>query len=127
MIYNAEVSIPALILAYATGYVATRRSLPWGGAGLVEVMMTFALVWVGVPLAPALLGVVTYRAVQLLAAGDPGAGRAAGGAPDAPRLPPRREGVRPQLSDRPEGARCCFPHRAFWFAWRAAGALCRHL
>ena len=61
MIYNAEVSIPALILAYATGYVATRRSLPWGGAGLVEVMMTFALVWVGVPLAPALLGVVTYR------------------------------------------------------------------
>ena len=61
-IYNAEISTPALILAYATGYVATRRSLPWGGAGLVEVMMTFALVWVGVPLAPALLGVVTYRA-----------------------------------------------------------------
>jgi uncharacterized membrane protein YbhN (UPF0104 family) len=60
-IYNAEVSTPALILAYATGYVATRRSLPAGGAGLVEVMMTFALVWVGVPLAPALLGVVTYR------------------------------------------------------------------
>jgi len=61
-IYNAEVSTPALILAYATGYVATRRSLPAGGAGLVEVMMTFALVWVGVPLAPALLGVITYRA-----------------------------------------------------------------
>jgi uncharacterized membrane protein YbhN (UPF0104 family) len=60
-IYNAEVSTPALILAYATGYVATRRSLPAGGAGLVEVLMTFALVWVGVPLAPALLGVVTYR------------------------------------------------------------------
>jgi uncharacterized membrane protein YbhN (UPF0104 family) len=60
-IYNAELSTPALILAYATGYVATRRSLPAGGAGLVEVMMTFALVWVGVPLAPALLGVVTYR------------------------------------------------------------------
>jgi uncharacterized membrane protein YbhN (UPF0104 family) len=61
-IYNAEISTPALILAYATGYVATRRSLPAGGAGLVEVMMTFALVWVGLPLAPALLGVVTYRA-----------------------------------------------------------------
>src|SRR5262245_32553923 len=61
-IYNAEVSTPALILAYATGYVATRRSLPLGGAGFVEVMMTFALVWVGVPLAPALLGVITYRA-----------------------------------------------------------------
>ena len=60
-IYNAEISTPALILAYATGYIATRRSLPAGGAGLVEVMMTFALVWVGVPIAPALLGVVTYR------------------------------------------------------------------
>ena len=61
MIFNAQVSVPALILAYATGYVATRRSLPAGGAGLVEVLMTFALVWVGVPFAPALLGVVTYR------------------------------------------------------------------
>ncbi len=61
-IYNAELSTPALILAYATGYVLTRRSLPAGGAGVVEVLMTFALVWVGLPLAPALLGVVTYRA-----------------------------------------------------------------
>jgi uncharacterized membrane protein YbhN (UPF0104 family) len=60
-IYNAELSTPALVLAYATGYVLTRRSLPAGGAGVVEVLMTFALVWVGVPLAPALLGVVTYR------------------------------------------------------------------
>jgi uncharacterized membrane protein YbhN (UPF0104 family) len=60
-IFNAEISTPALVLAYATGYVLTRRSLPAGGAGLVEVMMTFALVWVGVALAPALLGVVTYR------------------------------------------------------------------
>ena len=60
-IYNAELSTPALILAYATGYVLTRRSLPVGGVGVVEVLMTFALVWVGVGLAPALLGVVTYR------------------------------------------------------------------
>jgi uncharacterized membrane protein YbhN (UPF0104 family) len=60
-IYNAELSTPALVLAYATGYVLTRRSLPVGGVGVVEVLMTFALVWVGVGLAPALLGVVTYR------------------------------------------------------------------
>jgi uncharacterized membrane protein YbhN (UPF0104 family) len=60
-IYHAELSTPALVVAYATGYVVTRRSLPAGGAGLVEVLMTFALVWVGVDLAPALLGVVTYR------------------------------------------------------------------
>jgi uncharacterized membrane protein YbhN (UPF0104 family) len=60
-VFDADVSTPALILAYATGYVCTRRSLPGGGAGLVEVLMTFALVWVGVPLAPALLGVLVYR------------------------------------------------------------------
>src|SRR5438094_9784454 len=59
--FNTKVSTPALILAYATGYVVTRRSLPAGGAGIVEVLMTFALVWVGLPLAPALLGVCVYR------------------------------------------------------------------
>ncbi|HZR91863.1 MAG TPA: YbhN family protein [Gaiellaceae bacterium] len=59
--YSVEVSAPALVLAYATGYVASRRSLPAGGAGVVEVLMTFALVWVGVPLAPALVGVLVYR------------------------------------------------------------------
>ena len=60
-IFSAQVAIPALIVAYATGYVLTRRSLPLGGAGLVEVLMTFALVWVGVPIAPAALGVIVYR------------------------------------------------------------------
>jgi uncharacterized membrane protein YbhN (UPF0104 family) len=60
-IFSAHLSVPALILAYATGYVLTRRSLPLGGAGIVEVLMTFALVWVGVPLTSAALGVVVYR------------------------------------------------------------------
>ena len=59
---NPRLSVPALILAYATGYVLTRRSLPGGGAGIVEFLMTFALVWVGMPLAPALMGVLMYRA-----------------------------------------------------------------
>jgi uncharacterized membrane protein YbhN (UPF0104 family) len=61
-VFEVSVSTPALILAYATGYVLTRRSLPAGGAGVVEVLMTFALVWVGMPLAPALMGVLMYRA-----------------------------------------------------------------
>jgi len=61
-LFHARMSIPALVVAYATGYVLTRRSLPAGGAGVVEVLLTFALVWVGMPLAPALLGVVVYRA-----------------------------------------------------------------
>jgi uncharacterized membrane protein YbhN (UPF0104 family) len=60
-VFHAELSLPALILAYATGYVATRRSLPAGGAGIVEVLMTFSLVWVGLGLAPALMGVLVYR------------------------------------------------------------------
>ena len=82
-IYNAELSTPALILAYATGYVLTRRSLPAGGAGIVEVLMTFALVWVGVPLAPALLGVVTYRLFNFWLPIIPALRRAARGAADA--------------------------------------------
>jgi uncharacterized membrane protein YbhN (UPF0104 family) len=57
--------LPALILAYATGYVLTRRSLPLGGAGIVEVALTFALHWVGVPLGRALVGVVIYRLFNL--------------------------------------------------------------
>jgi uncharacterized membrane protein YbhN (UPF0104 family) len=61
MLFSAQVAVPALIVAYATGYVLTRRSLPLGGAGVVEVLMTFALVWVGVPIASAALGVVVYR------------------------------------------------------------------
>jgi uncharacterized membrane protein YbhN (UPF0104 family) len=59
--FGASLSVPALIVGYATGYALTRRSLPAGGAGLVEVSMTFALTWVGLPFVPALLGVLVYR------------------------------------------------------------------
>jgi uncharacterized membrane protein YbhN (UPF0104 family) len=62
--FSIEISLPALVLAYATGSVASRRSLPAGGAGVVEVLMTFALVWVGVPLAPALAAVLLHRLVS---------------------------------------------------------------
>jgi uncharacterized membrane protein YbhN (UPF0104 family) len=49
------------ILAYATGYALTRRSSPFGGAGVTEALMTFALLWAGQPVIPALVAVVTYR------------------------------------------------------------------
>ncbi|MGB2876243.1 MAG: lysylphosphatidylglycerol synthase transmembrane domain-containing protein [Gaiellaceae bacterium] len=62
---NPRLSLPALILGYATGYVLTRRSLPAGGAGVVEVALTFALHWVGFPFVKALLGVVVYRLFNL--------------------------------------------------------------
>jgi uncharacterized membrane protein YbhN (UPF0104 family) len=62
--FSIDISLPALVLAYATGSVASRRSLPAGGAGVVEVLMTFALVWVGVSLAPALAAVLLHRLVS---------------------------------------------------------------
>jgi uncharacterized membrane protein YbhN (UPF0104 family) len=60
-----------VILAYATGYAATRRSLPLGGAGLTEVLMTYSLYWVRLPLAPALGAVVAYRLFNFLLAALP--------------------------------------------------------
>lgn len=61
-----------VIIAYSTGYAATRRSLPLGGAGITEVLMTYSLYWVRLPLAPALGAVVAYRAFNFLLAATPG-------------------------------------------------------
>jgi uncharacterized membrane protein YbhN (UPF0104 family) len=63
--FHVDVAIPALILAYATGYVVTRRALPAGGVGVAEVTLTLALYWLGVPFVPALLGVFSYRIFNL--------------------------------------------------------------
>jgi uncharacterized membrane protein YbhN (UPF0104 family) len=60
-----------VILAYATGYAATRRSLPLGGAGLTDVLMSYALYWVREPLAPSLGAVVAYRAFTFVLAAMP--------------------------------------------------------
>ncbi|MBV8394672.1 MAG: flippase-like domain-containing protein, partial [Actinobacteria bacterium] len=61
MAFGAPVRVPVLIVGFATGYVLTRRGLPFGGAGVAEVALTFALVWLHVPFAPALLAVFSYR------------------------------------------------------------------
>jgi uncharacterized membrane protein YbhN (UPF0104 family) len=55
-----------IVLAYATGYALTRRSMPLGGAGITEVLMTFALHWVGEPVVPALVAVVIYRVFNFM-------------------------------------------------------------
>ncbi|MFL5826189.1 MAG: YbhN family protein [Thermoleophilaceae bacterium] len=55
-----------LIIGYATGYAATRRSLPLAGAGVTEALMTYSLHWVGVPVAQALCAVVAYRVFNFL-------------------------------------------------------------
>ena len=64
-------SIAALIVGYSTGYALTRRSLPLSGAGAVEALLPFALSWVSVPLAEAVLAVVAYRAFNLWLAVGP--------------------------------------------------------
>jgi uncharacterized membrane protein YbhN (UPF0104 family) len=54
-----------VILAYATGYALTRRALPLAGAGAVEALLPFALLWTGVALATAVLAVFAYRVFNL--------------------------------------------------------------
>ncbi len=60
-IVNGRLSVAAIVLAYSGGYVLTRRALPAGGAGLVEIALTFALVGMGMNFVPALVGVIIYR------------------------------------------------------------------
>jgi uncharacterized membrane protein YbhN (UPF0104 family) len=64
--FGLDLDVGKLIIAYSTGYAATRRSLPLGGAGSTEVLMTFALYWVRQPLAPALAAVMAYRVFNFL-------------------------------------------------------------
>ena len=65
-VFGLELGPGKAVIAYATGYAATRRSLPLGGAGVTEVLMTYALYWVRQPLAPALAAVLIYRAFNFL-------------------------------------------------------------
>jgi uncharacterized membrane protein YbhN (UPF0104 family) len=69
--FGLSPGIGKVILAYSTGYAATRRSLPLGGAALTEVMMTYSLYWVRLPLAPSLAAVVAYRTFNFLLASLP--------------------------------------------------------
>jgi uncharacterized membrane protein YbhN (UPF0104 family) len=69
--FGLQLDLGKVILAYATGYAATRRSLPLAGAGVTEVLMSYALYWVREPLAPALAAVVMYRAFNFLLAAMP--------------------------------------------------------
>jgi uncharacterized membrane protein YbhN (UPF0104 family) len=58
-------SLPEIMVGFATGYALTRRTLPLGGAGVVEALLPFALNWVGIPLRNGLLAVVGYRLFNL--------------------------------------------------------------
>ena len=60
-LFGLHLGIPETVLAYAAGYAATRRTLPLGGAGATEALMSLALVWVGLSLAQAVPVVAAYR------------------------------------------------------------------
>lgn len=61
---GAEIPLPALVIAFATGYIASGVPLP-GGAGSVDAGLSFALAGVGVPLAEAVVATLVFRFVTL--------------------------------------------------------------
>lgn len=69
--FGLQPGLGKVVIAYGTGYVATRRSLPLGGAGVTEFLMTYSLYWVREPLAPALAAVVAYRIFNFALASTP--------------------------------------------------------
>jgi uncharacterized membrane protein YbhN (UPF0104 family) len=64
-LFGTSPGIDKIILGYATGYALTRRALPLAGAGAVEAMLPFALMWIGVGLATAIIAVFAYRVFNL--------------------------------------------------------------
>jgi uncharacterized membrane protein YbhN (UPF0104 family) len=70
--FDVWIGASALVLAFATGYVAIALPLPTGGVGGVDAAMTLSLIWVGVPVSAALLGVFTYRFFSFLLPTLPG-------------------------------------------------------
>ncbi len=59
--FDAAPALAPLVLAYASGYLAQVVPVPFVATGGVDAATTYALTAVGVPLAPALLGVVAHR------------------------------------------------------------------
>lgn len=65
-LFGVSLDLPQAILAYATGYAATRRTLPLGGVGATEVLMCLSLFWIGVPFAAAVPVVTAYRLANVV-------------------------------------------------------------
>ncbi|HVU77557.1 MAG TPA: YbhN family protein [Gaiellaceae bacterium] len=64
-VFDVRLSVPVLVLAYGTGWALTRRSLPLGGPGVVEILLAWVLTWFHVPFAAAASGVIAYRLFNL--------------------------------------------------------------
>lgn len=83
--------VAVLVLGYATGYALTRRTLPLGGAGVVDTLLPLALVWLGIAFAPAVVAVVVYRFMNLWLPMIP----ALAGLPTLKRMSRRRRATAP--------------------------------
>jgi uncharacterized membrane protein YbhN (UPF0104 family) len=72
-VFDVRLSIPVLVLAYGTGWALTRRALPFGGPGVVEVLLAWVLTWFDLRFANAAAGVVAYRLLNFWLAMIPAA------------------------------------------------------
>lgn len=59
--FGTRMPVLTALIATATGYALTRRSVPLGGAGLIDLALPLAIWACGVPLATAVAGTVAYR------------------------------------------------------------------
>ena len=69
--FGLDPSLDVVVLGYATGYALTPRSMPLAGTGVTEVLLPLSLLWVGLPLAHAVVSVFAYRIVRLVLAMPP--------------------------------------------------------
>lgn len=65
-IFDAALNLPAIIIAYATGYVLTRRSLPSSLIGITIALLILSLHWVGLSYATGFLVTYAYLIVNIL-------------------------------------------------------------
>jgi uncharacterized membrane protein YbhN (UPF0104 family) len=63
--FGASPGAAAVVVAFATGYALSRRTMPFAGAGLIEVFLILALTWIGTPLARAIPAVFAYRVFNI--------------------------------------------------------------
>lgn len=63
--FGWKLNAAQLAVGFATGMMFTRRTGPLAGAGLMELILPLGLWSAGVPLAPAVLGVLAYRLFSL--------------------------------------------------------------
>jgi hypothetical protein len=63
--FGFTMSGEGIVLGYGVGYLISRRSAPFGGAGLIDVMLIVALANAGAPLSAAIVGTFAYRVFNL--------------------------------------------------------------